>query len=212
VAENVKRAANKDTSVIRPAGSPYSASGGLAILRGNLAPEGCVVKRSAVATEMLKHEGPARVYDAEEAAFEAITSGAIRAGDVVVIRYEGPRGGPGMKEMLSPTAALAGRGLDRQVAMITDGRFSGATRGACIGHISPEAARGGPLALVREGDLIRIDIDGHSLELAVAPEELAARRSAFVAPEPKERTGYLARYARSVGSAAGGAVLEGGQA
>jgi dihydroxy-acid dehydratase len=209
VADNLKRARNGDETVIHPASSPYSASGGLAILRGNLAPDGCVVKRSAVAPDMLRHEGPARVFDAEEAAFAAIVSGSIRAGDVVVIRYEGPRGGPGMKEMLSPTAALAGRGLDRQVAMITDGRFSGATRGACIGHISPEAARGGTIALVHEGDLIRIDIDGHSLELAVAPEELAARRAAFVAPEPKERSGYLARYARSVGSAAGGAVLEG---
>ncbi|MDP3178615.1 MAG: dihydroxy-acid dehydratase, partial [Spirochaetaceae bacterium] len=191
-------------------GKPYSATGGIAVLYGNLAPEGCVVKRSAVAASMLLHEGPARVFDSEEEVFAAVMGGRIEAGDVLVIRYEGPRGGPGMKEMLSPTAALAGRGLDSSLALVTDGRFSGATRGACVGHVSPEAALGGTIALVRERDRIRIDIEGRSIELLVAEPELARRRSEL-APRPcRVSTGYLARYARSVGSAARGAALEQG--
>lgn len=207
IGENLKKAANKDTAVIAPVTAPHSATGGIAVLKGNLAPEGSVVKRSAVAPEMLRHSGPARVFDSEEDVSEAVMGGRINHGDVIVIRYEGPRGGPGMREMLSPTAALAGRGMDKTVALITDGRFSGATRGACIGHISPEAAAGGPIALVHEGDTIQIDIPAGSLNLAVSDEELATRARAFNPPAPKARSGYLARYATMVGSAATGAVL-----
>jgi dihydroxy-acid dehydratase len=199
---------NRNPEVIRPLENPYSSTGGLAALKGNLAPEGCVVKQSAVAPAMLRHEGPARVFDAEEAAFDAIMSGRIKAGDVIVIRYEGPRGGPGMKEMLAPTAALAGIGLDDKVALITDGRFSGATKGAAIGHISPEAAVGGPIALLEEGDIIALDIVGRSIDVKVPVETLAARKAAFTPRPPKVRTGYLARYARQVGSAAFGAILQ----
>jgi len=195
-----------DSAVIRPIDRPWSPTGGLAVLRGNLAPEGCVVKRSAVAPSMLKHEGPARVFDSEEAAFETILAGKIRPGDILVIRYEGPRGGPGMKEMLGPTAALAGMGLDDRVALITDGRFSGATKGAAIGHLSPEAAEGGPIALLKEGDLIAINIDAHSIEVKLSEGELAARRRDFKPIPPKVTTGFLARYARGVGSASTGAV------
>ncbi len=202
---------NLDPKVIFPASAPRSATGGLAVLKGTLAPEGSVVKRSAVAPDMLVHEGPARVFDSEEEAYAAITAGSIRAGDVLVIRWEGPRGGPGMKEMLAPTAALAGMGLDAQVALVTDGRFSGATRGACVGHVSPEAARGGPIGLVKEGDRIRIDMKACSLDLLVGEAELAARKAALAVPEPRVKSGYLARYAKLVGSAAQGAVLGGGE-
>ncbi|HOX31861.1 MAG TPA: dihydroxy-acid dehydratase [Spirochaetales bacterium] len=198
-----------DPSVIAPASAPRSPTGGLAALRGSLAPEGAVVKRSAVAASMLRHEGPARVFESEEEAFAAVMGGRVAAGDVLVIRYEGPRGGPGMREMLACTAALAGRGLDASVALVTDGRFSGATRGAAIGHVSPEAAVGGPIALVREGDRIRIDIEAGWVELLVAEAELAARRASWAGPPKRALAGYLARYAREVGSAAAGAVLGG---
>jgi len=198
-----------DPSVIAPASAPRSPTGGLAALRGSLAPEGAVVKRSAVAASMLRHEGPARVFESEEEAFAAVMGGRVAAGDVLVIRYEGPRGGPGMREMLACTAALAGRGLDASVALVTDGRFSGATRGAAIGHVSPEAAVGGPIALVREGDRIRIDIEAGGVELLVAEAELAARRASWAGPPKRALAGYLARYAREVGSAAAGAVLGG---
>jgi dihydroxy-acid dehydratase len=204
----LKGAVNRNPEVIRPIENPYSATGGLAALRGNIAPEGCVVKRSAVAPSMLKHEGPARVFEGEDQAFEAIMAGKIKAGDVVVIRYEGPRGGPGMKEMLGPTAALAGMGLDDQVALITDGRFSGATRGAAIGHVSPEAAEGGPIGLLREGDLIAIDIDGRSISVKLDETGLARRKAAWKPLPPKVSEGYLARYARQVGSAATGAIFK----
>jgi dihydroxy-acid dehydratase len=207
--EAYRDAKNLDTAVIRPIDDPFSAAGGLAGLRGNLAPGGCVVKRSAVAPSMLRHEGPARVFDSEEAAFDAIMGGGIHPGDVVVIRYEGPRGGPGMKEMLGPTAALAGMGLDDRVALITDGRFSGATRGAAIGHVSPEAAEGGPIGLLREGDRISIDIDRRSIRVELEDRELAERRAAWKAPPPKASSGYLARYAAQVGSAAEGAIFHG---
>lgn len=202
---------NLDPKVIFPAAAPRSATGGLAVLKGSLAPEGSVVKRSAVAPDMLVHEGPARVFDSEEQAYAAITSGSVKAGDVLVIRWEGPRGGPGMKEMLAPTAALAGMGLDATVALVTDGRFSGATKGACVGHVSPEAARGGPIGLVKEGDRIRIDMQAYSLDLLVGEAELAARRAVLAIPEARVRSGYLARYAKLVGSAAQGAVLGGGE-
>jgi dihydroxy-acid dehydratase len=202
-------AVNRNTEVIRPIDDPFMDTGGLAALWGNLAPDGCVVKQSAVAPAMLKHEGPARVFDDEDAAFDAIMGGKIRAGDVVVIRYEGPRGGPGMKEMLGPTSALAGMGLDDKVALLTDGRFSGASRGAAIGHISPEAACGGPLALLREGDRVAIDIPARTLNALVSDEELAKRKAEWVSPPPKVKDGYLARYAKQVGSASGGAVLGG---
>jgi dihydroxy-acid dehydratase len=204
----LRDAQNRNPDVIRPIENPYSATGGLAALWGNLAPDGCVVKQSAVAPAMLKHEGPARIFDSEEAAFQAIMDGAIIPGDVVVIRYEGPKGGPGMKEKLAPTAALAGRGLDDQVALITDGRFSGATKGAAIGHVSPEAAEGGPIALLEAGDRIAIDIPGRSISVLVDDEELAKRRSRWSPPPPKVTGGYLARYARQVGSAAAGAIFK----
>ena len=207
VGENIEKAYNTNPAVIRPIESPYSETGGIAVLRGNLAPEGCVVKRSAVAPEMLVHEGPARVFDCEEDAQAAINAGEIRPGDVVVIRYEGPKGGPGMREMLNPTSAIMGMGLGSSVALITDGRFSGATRGACIGHVSPEAASGGPIGLVKEGDRIRIDIPSHTLELLVDDGELEERRKTFV-PQTKELTGYLKRYASLVASGASGAILQ----
>ncbi len=208
VGENLANAKNLSHAIIRPFEDPYSATGGIAVLRGNLAPDGCVVKQSAVAPEMMKHEGPARVFDSEEEAIRVIYDGGIKPGDVVVIRYEGPKGGPGMREMLNPTSAICGMGLGESVALITDGRFSGATRGASIGHISPEAASGGPIGLVREGDMIAIDIPAHSIELLVSEEELAARRAEWVCPEPKVKTGYLARYAKLVSSADKGAILE----
>ena len=207
--ENLATVANRDPSVIRPIDNPYSQSGGIAVLKGNLAPDGCVVKQSAVAPEMMKHEGAARVFDSEEQAIAAIYAGKIVPGDVVVIRYEGPKGGPGMREMLNPTSAICGMGLGESVALITDGRFSGATRGAAIGHVSPEAAAGGNIALVKDGDVIAIDIPACSITLRVSEEELAARRATWVAPEPKVKTGYLARYAKLVTSADKGAILEG---
>ena len=185
VGENIKGCVNKNPEIIRPVENPYSKTGGIAVLKGNLAPDTAVVKRSAVVPEMQVHEGPARVFDCEEDAIEAIRGGKIVAGDVVVIRYEGPKGGPGMREMLNPTSAIAGMGLGSSVALITDGRFSGASRGASIGHVSPEAAEGGPIALVEEGDLIRINIPEHKLELAVSDEELARRKAAWTPREPK---------------------------
>ena len=205
--ENLQNVSNKDTEVIRPIDNPYSQNGGIAVLKGNLAPDGCVVKQSAVAPGMMKHEGPARVFDSEEEAIETIYAGKIKAGDVVVIRYEGPKGGPGMREMLNPTSAICGMGLGESVALITDGRFSGATRGAAIGHVSPEAAAGGNIALVHEGDIISIDIKNCSIELKVSDSELEERRKAWVCPEPKVKTGYLARYAKLVSSADKGAIL-----
>ena len=208
MAENIKGVANLDHEIIRPIDSPYSPYGGIAVLKGSLAPEGCVVKQSAVADEMMRHKGVARVFDSEEDAIEAIYNKQIHAGDVVVIRYEGPKGGPGMREMLNPTSAIAGMGLDKEVALITDGRFSGATRGASIGHVCPEAAAGGPIALVEEGDMIEIDIPAKRIELLVDEETLARRRAAWVCPQPKVQSGYLVRYARQVSSAARGAVLE----
>lgn len=208
VGENIKGVENKDTSVIRPLDSPYSKTGGLAVLKGNLAPDGGVVKRSAVAEEMMVHEGPARVFDCEEDAIAAIKGGKIVAGDVVVIRYEGPKGGPGMREMLNPTSAIAGMGLGSSVALITDGRFSGASRGASIGHVSPEAAVGGPIALIEEGDIIAIDIPNMKLDVKVSEEELEARRTKWQPREPKVTSGYLARYASMVTSGNRGAVLE----
>ena len=208
VGENTAGAKIKDTNAIRPASDPYSPTGGIQILFGNLAENGCVVKRSAVAPEMLVHEGPARVFNSEEEAIDAIYKGKINHGDVVVIRYEGPAGGPGMREMLNPTSALAGMELDRTVALITDGRFSGASRGASIGHVSPEAADGGLIALVEEGDLIKIDIPAASITLDVADDIIAARRAAYVKPEPNVKTGWLSRYARLVSSADKGAVMK----
>ena len=208
VGENIKNCPNLNPEVIRPVENPYSQTGGIAILKGNLAPDSAVVKRSAVAPEMLKHEGPARVFDCEEDAIAAIKGGKIVAGDVVVIRYEGPKGGPGMREMLNPTSAIAGMGLGSTVALITDGRFSGASRGASIGHASPEAAVGGPIALVEEGDRISIDIDNHSLNVLVSDEELEARRAKWQPREPKVTSGYLARYASLVTSADKGAILQ----
>nr|WP_302549292.1 dihydroxy-acid dehydratase [Enterocloster clostridioformis] len=208
VGENIKDCVNKNPEVIRPVENPYSQTGGIAILKGNLAPDSAVVKRSAVAPEMLKHEGPARVFDCEEDAIDAIKGGGIVAGDVVVIRYEGPKGGPGMREMLNPTSAIAGMGLGSTVALITDGRFSGASRGASIGHASPEAAVGGPIALVEEGDIISIDIDNHKLNVLVSDEEMAARKARWQPRTPQVTTGYLARYASLVTSAERGAVLQ----
>ena len=208
VGENIEGVVNKDPEVIRPIDNPYTPTGGLAVLKGNLAPDGSVVKRSAVVDEMLVHEGPARVFDCEEDAIAAIKGGKIVAGDVVVIRYEGPKGGPGMREMLNPTSAIAGMGLGSSVALITDGRFSGASRGASIGHVSPEAAVGGPIALVEEGDLIQIDIPNLSIHLDVSDEELAKRKANWTPREPKVTTGYLARYAAMVTSGNRGAILE----
>ena len=208
IGEAVKGHMNKNKEVIRPLDNPYSTTGGLAVLKGNLAPDGSVVKRSAVVPEMMKHEGPARVFDCEEDAIAAIKGGKIVAGDVVVIRYEGPKGGPGMREMLNPTSAIAGMGLGSSVALITDGRFSGASRGASIGHVSPEAAVGGPIAFVEEGDIIKIDIDNCSLELDISEEEMAKRKANWTPREPKVTIGYLARYAKMVTSGNRGAVLE----
>lgn len=208
VGENIAGCVNKDTNVIRTVENPYSKTGGIAVLRGNLAPDGCVVKRSAVAPDMLKHSGPARIFDCEEDAIDAIDSGRINAGDVVVIRYEGPKGGPGMREMLNPTSAIMGRGLGDSVALITDGRFSGATRGAAIGHVSPEAAEGGNIALVEEGDIISIDIMANSINVKLNDEELAKRRAAWKPRAPRITTGYLARYAKLVTSGSKGAVLK----
>ena len=206
VGENIKGAVNKNPEVIRTVENPYSTTGGIAVLRGNLAPDSCVVKRSAVVPEMLKHEGPARVFDSEEDAIAAIKGGKIVAGDVVVIRYEGPKGGPGMREMLNPTSAIAGMGLGSSVALITDGRFSGASRGASIGHVSPEAAAGGPIALVEEGDIISIDINANTINMKVSDEELARRRANWT-PKVKEVSGYLKRYRALVTSADKGAIL-----
>ena len=206
--ENLEGVVNRNPALIRPIDTPYSPDGGIAVLKGNLAPEGCVVKRSAVAPEMMRHQGPARVFNSEEEAIDAIYAEKIRKGDVVVIRYEGPKGGPGMREMLNPTSAICGMGLGESVALITDGRFSGATRGAAIGHVCPEAAQGGPIALVEEGDQIAIDIPACKIELLVDGDTLAKRKAAWVCPEPKIKTGFLARYAKLVTSAAQGAVLE----
>ena len=208
VAENIKGVVNRDPEILRPIENPYSDNGGIAILFGNLAPNGTVVKRSACAKELMKHTGPARVFNDESEAMEAVQKQEIKSGDVVVIRYEGPKGGPGMREMLAVTAALAGQGLDKEVALITDGRFSGATRGASLGHCSPEAAVGGPIALVEEGDKITLDINNYKITLEVSDEELAKRREKWVCPEPKETTGYLARYAKLVSSADKGAILQ----
>ena len=208
VGENIKNAVNRNPEVIRPIENPYSEVGGIAVLRGNIAPDSCVVKRSAVVDEMLVHEGPARVFDCEEDAIDAIKSGKIVAGDVVVIRYEGPKGGPGMREMLNPTSAIAGMGLGSSVALITDGRFSGASRGASIGHVSPEAAVGGPIALIEEGDIICVDIPNNSLNVKVSDEELAKRKENWVPKEQPELKGYLKRYRELVTSGNRGAVLE----
>ena len=208
VGENIAGCENRDPEVIRPIDDPYSETGGIAVLRGNIAPDSGVVKRSAVVPEMLVHEGPARVFDCEEDAIAAIRGGKIVEGDVVVIRYEGPKGGPGMREMLNPTSAIAGMGLGSSVALITDGRFSGASRGASIGHISPEAAVGGPIALIEEGDIISIDIPANTINVKVSDEELAARREKWTPREPKVKTGYLARYASMVTSADKGAILK----
>lgn len=208
VGENIKGCRNLNPEVIRPIENPYSDTGGIAILKGNLAPDSGVVKRSAVAPEMLQHEGPARVFDCEEDAITAIKGGKIVAGDVVVIRYEGPKGGPGMREMLNPTSAIMGMGLGSSVALITDGRFSGASRGACIGHVSPEAAVGGNIALVEEGDIIKIDISSNSLNFVISEEELAARRAKWQPRDPKITTGYLSRYVAMVTSGNRGAILE----
>src|SRR5690554_2781707 len=208
VAENISGCYNQNPDVIRPVENPYSETGGIAVLKGNLAPDTCVVKRSAVLPEMMKHEGPARVFDCEEDAIDAIKGGGIVPGDVVVIRYEGPKGGPGMREMLNPTSAIAGMGLDTTVALITDGRFSGASRGASIGHVSPEAAVGGNIALVEDGDIISIDIDNKSVNFKVTEEELEARRAKWQPRKPKITTGYLARYTAMVTSGNRGAILE----
>ncbi|MFR7424329.1 MAG: dihydroxy-acid dehydratase [Clostridium sp.] len=208
VGENIKDCVNRNPEVIRPIDNPYSETGGIAVLRGNIAPDSGVVKRSAVVPEMMVHEGPARVFDCEENAIAAIKGGKIVAGDVVVIRYEGPKGGPGMREMLNPTSAIAGMGLGSSVALITDGRFSGASRGASIGHISPEAAVGGPIALVEEGDIIAIDIPANTINVKVSDEVLAERRAKWQPREPKVKSGYLARYASMVTSADKGAILQ----
>jgi dihydroxy-acid dehydratase len=208
VGENIKAARVLDDKVIRPLKNPYSKEGGIAILRGNLAPDGAVVKQSAVAENMLVNEGKARVFDSEDDAIAAIMGGKIKPGNVVVIRYEGPKGGPGMREMLSPTSAIAGMGLDTTVSLLTDGRFSGGTRGAAIGHISPEAAEGGPIGFIREGDTIAIDIPGKKITLKISPDEMKKRKKAFK-PRPQEiKSGYLARYARLVTSASTGAVFK----
>lgn len=208
IGENIACVKNRNPEILRPIENPYSSTGGIAILFGNLAPNGTVVKRSACAPELMKHTGPARVFDSEEACFSAVQTGKIHKGDVVVIRYEGPRGGPGMREMLAVTAALAGQGLDKDVALITDGRFSGATRGASLGHCSPEAAVGGPIALVKEGDMISLDINAYKITLEVSEEEMEKRRQAWVCPPAKVTEGYLARYAKLVSSADKGAILQ----
>ena len=208
VGENIEACVNRNPEVIRPIENPYSETGGIAVLKGNLAPDTGVVKRSAVVPEMMVHEGPARVFDCEEDAIAAIKGGKIVPGDVVVIRYEGPKGGPGMREMLNPTSAIAGMGLGSSVALITDGRFSGASRGASIGHVSPEAAVGGPIALVEEGDIISINIPENRLDMKVSDEVLAERRAKWQPREPKVTTGYLARYREMVTSGNRGAVLE----
>lgn len=208
VGQNIEGCINKNTEIIRPIEKPYSETGGIAVLHGNIAPDSCVVKRSAVVPEMMVHEGPARVFDCEEDAIKAIKGGKIVAGDVVVIRYEGPKGGPGMREMLNPTSAIAGMGLGSSVALITDGRFSGASRGASIGHISPEAAVGGPIALIEEGDIISIDIPANTINVKVSDEELDKRKALWKPKEPKVKTGYLARYASMVTSADKGAILK----
>jgi dihydroxy-acid dehydratase len=201
------KAGSRDKAVIRTLKDPVHRTGGLAVLKGNLAPQGAIVKQAAVAEEMLRHSGPARIFNSEEDAFKAITTGRIRKGDVVVVRYEGPKGGPGMQEMLSPTAALAGMGMDKEVALITDGRFSGASRGSAIGHISPEAAAGGPIAALKEGDIIEIDIPGKSLKVKLSRQEIQRRLAALPEFQPKIKTGYLARYAGLVSSADKGAVF-----
>ncbi|MCD7734148.1 MAG: dihydroxy-acid dehydratase [Clostridiales bacterium] len=208
VGENIANAVNRDPEIIRPIDNPFMKTGGISVLFGNLAPDGCVVKQAAVAPEMMQHSGPARVFDSEEDAIAVIYAGGIKPGDVVVIRYEGPKGGPGMREMLNPTSAICGMGLGESVALITDGRFSGATRGASIGHVSPEAAAGGMIGLVEEGDIISIDIPGHKISLDVPEDVLVVRKTAWVCPEPKVKTGYLARYASMVTSADKGAVLK----
>ena len=208
LAENLTGVENRNPEIIRPIENPYSPDGGIAVLKGNLAPEGCVVKRSAVAPEMMVHSGPARVFDSEDDAIKAIYDGKIVSGDVVIIRYEGPKGGPGMREMLNPTSAIVGMGLGSSVALITDGRFSGATRGAAIGHVCPEAAQGGAIALVEEGDIVSIDIPNCRIEVQVDDATLAARKAKWVCPEPRVKTGYLARYAKMVQSASKGAVLD----
>ena len=211
IAENIQGVVNKNPEVIRPVENPYSKTGGIAVLKGNLAPDSAVVKRSAVVPEMMVHEGPARVFDCEEDAIAAIKGGKIVAGDVVVIRYEGPKGGPGMREMLNPTSAIAGMGLGSSVALITDGRFSGASRGASIGHVSPEAAVGGPIAFVEEGDIIKINIPENTLNVDISEEEMAARKAKWQPREPKITTGYLARYASMVTSGNTGAILKTGK-
>ena len=208
VAENIAGCVNTNPEVIRPIENPYSEVGGIAVLKGNIAPDSCVVKRSAVVEEMLVHEGPARVFDCEEDAIEAIKGGKIVSGDVVVIRYEGPKGGPGMREMLNPTSAIAGMGLGSSVALITDGRFSGASRGASIGHVSPEAAVGGPIALVEEGDIIKIDIPANTINVDVSDEVMKERAAKWQPREPKIKTGYLARYMTQVTSGNTGAILK----
>jgi dihydroxy-acid dehydratase len=208
LADNLEPVTVKDRAVIRPVSDPYHVQGGLAVLFGNLAPEGCVVKQSAVVDEMMTHQGPARVFDTEEAATSAILGGKINPGDVVVIRYEGPAGGPGMREMLTPTSAIAGMGLGAACALITDGRFSGGTKGACIGHVSPEAADGGPIALINENDLIKIDIPAKTIELIIPETEIQERRDRWAGHEPKIKSGYMARYARQVSSAAQGAIIQ----
>jgi len=208
VGENIKDAKVKDRDVIRSIDTPYSTTGGIAILKGNIAPDGAVVKRSAVAAEMLAHKGPARVFDSEDDAIKAIYGGDIKKGDVIIIRYEGPKGGPGMREMLGPTSAIAGMGMDKEVALITDGRFSGASRGASIGHVSPEAMEGGPIAAVREGDIVNIDIPSGKLNIEVSDEEISKRMKEWTAPKPRITSGYLGRYARLVSSASTGAVFK----
>ena len=208
IAENIQGVVNKNPEVIRPVENPYSKTGGIAVLKGNLAPDSAVVKRSAVVPEMMVHEGPARVFDCEDDAIAAIKGGKIVDGDVVVIRYEGPKGGPGMREMLNPTSAIAGMGLGSSVALITDGRFSGASRGASIGHVSPEAAVGGPIAFVEEGDIIKINIPENTLNVDITDEEMEARKAKWQPREPKITTGYLARYASMVTSGNTGAILK----
>ena len=208
VGENLEGVVNKNPEVVRPLEKPYSETGGIAVLWGNIAKNGCVVKRSAVAPEMMVHEGPARVFDSEDDAIKSIYAGEIHKGDVVVIRYEGPKGGPGMREMLNPTSALAGMQLDKDCALITDGRFSGASRGASIGHVSPEAAAGGEIALIEEGDIISIDIPNSKVNVKISDEEMEARRAKFVPREPNVKSGWLYRYSRLVTSADQGAVLK----